>query len=374
MTGLPGKPDLGTLEARVVHTAFDQAGEFECSNELFNRIQRNTLWSYISNFVGYPTDCPHREKNGWTGDAHLAAETGLFNFDAASAYAKWLNDLKDEQRPTGELPGIVPTSGWGYQWGNGPAWDSAYVLIPWYLYQYCGDTRILAEHYDRLKLYVDYLTSKAKGHIVAIGLGDWAPAKTTTPEKVTSTGYYYVDALIVSKAAALLGKTEDAKKYADLAAAIRDAFNQEFYDPQDGSLCRRHADRDELRAVPRSRPGPGATTKSWPSWWRAIQAKDGHLDAGILGTKYLIDASDRRRPGRCRLRHGHQDRLPELGPLARTGRDHALGAVGRQRLAQSHHVRPHQRLVLSGRWPASIRTPRRWASSISSSSRSFSAM
>ena len=155
---------------------------------LFNRIQRNTLWSYISNFVGYPTDCPHREKNGWTGDAHLAAETGLYNFDAASAYTKWLDDLKDEQRPSGELPGIVPTSGWGYQWGNGPAWDSAYLLIPWYLYQYRGDTRILAEHYDRLKLYVDYLTSKAKGHIVAIGLGDWAPAKTTTPVEVTFSG------------------------------------------------------------------------------------------------------------------------------------------------------------------------------------------
>ena len=105
VTGLPGKPNLNALEARVVHTAFDQAGTFECSNELFNHIQRNTLWSYVSNFVGYPTDCPHREKNGWTGDAHLAAETGLYNFDAASAYTKWLNDLKDEQRPTGELAG-----------------------------------------------------------------------------------------------------------------------------------------------------------------------------------------------------------------------------------------------------------------------------
>ena len=133
VTGLPGKPDLNTLEARVVHTSFERAGSFECSNDLLNRIQQNTLWSYISNFLGYPTDCPHREKNGWTGDAHLAAETGLYNFHSAPAYAKWLNDLKDEQRPSGELPGIVPTSGWGYQWGNGPAWDSAYVLIPWYL-------------------------------------------------------------------------------------------------------------------------------------------------------------------------------------------------------------------------------------------------
>ncbi len=289
VTGLPGKPNLNALEARVVHTAFDEAGTFECSNELFNRIQRNTLWSYVSNFVGYPTDCPHREKNGWTGDAHLAAETGLYNFDAASAYTKWLNDLKDEQRPTGELPGIVPTSGWGYQWGNGPAWDSAYVLIPWYLYQYRGDTRILAEHYDRLRLYVDYLTSKAKNHIVAIGLGDWAPAKTTTAEKVTSTGYYYRDALIVAKAAALLGKTEDAKQYDDLAAAIRDAFHKEFYDPKT-SLYAGGTQTAMSCALYHSLVPPAERAKVLGKLVEMIQAKDGHLDAGILGTKYLIDS------------------------------------------------------------------------------------
>jgi len=288
-TGLPGKPDLGTLEARVVHTAFDRAGAFECSNDLFNRIQRNTLWSYVSNFVGYPTDCPHREKNGWTGDAHLAAETGLYNFDAAAAYTKWLDDLKDEQRPTGELPGIVPTSGWGYQWGNGPAWDSAYVLIPWYLYQYRGDTRILAEHYDRLKLYVDYLTSKAKNGSVAIGLGDWAPAKTTTPEKITSTGYYYCDALIVSQAAALLGKAEDAKKYADLAAAIRDAFNREFYDHKTG-LYAGGTQTAMSCALYHGLVPPQERAKVLGRLVEAIRAKDGHLDAGILGTKYLIDS------------------------------------------------------------------------------------
>ncbi|MCU0913467.1 MAG: glycoside hydrolase family 78 protein [Planctomycetes bacterium] len=289
VTGLPGKPNASALEARVVHTAFDPAGTFECSNDLFNRIQRNTLWSYVSNFVGYPTDCPHREKNGWTGDAHLAAETGLYNFEAAAAYAKWLNDFRDEQRPTGELPGIVPTSGWGYQWGNGPAWDSAYVLIPWYLYQYRGDTRILADHYDRLKLYVDYLTSKAQNHIVTIGLGDWAPAKTTTPEKVTSTGYYYRDALIVSQAAALLGKTEDARKYGDLAAAIRNAFHQEFYDPQTG-LYAGGTQTAMSCALYHGLVPPEERARVVGKLVESIQAKDGHLDAGILGTKYLIDA------------------------------------------------------------------------------------
>jgi alpha-L-rhamnosidase len=292
VTGLPGKPGLDTLEARVVGTAFDRAGTFECSNDLFNRIQQATLWSYVSNFVGYPTDCPHREKNGWTGDAHLAAETGLYNFHAAPAYAKWLNDLKDEQRDSGALPGIVPTSGWGYHWGNGPAWDSAYVLIPWYLYEYRGDTRALAEHYNRLKRYVDYLTSKAENHIVAIGLGDWAPARTTTPEKVTSTGYYYRDALIVAKAASLLGKTADARKYAELAQSIRDAFNREFYDPNTW----RYAGGTQTAmscALYHGLVSPAEQKKIVGRLVEIIQANDGYLDAGILGTKYLIDSLTR---------------------------------------------------------------------------------
>ena len=288
-TGLPGKPSLETLDARVVHTAFDPAGSFECSNELFNRIQRNALWSYVSNFHGYPTDCPHREKNGWTGDAHLAAETGLYNFHSAPAYAKWLNDLKDEQRDSGELPGIVPTSGWGYHWGNGPAWDSAYVLIPWYLYEYRGDRRILAEHYDRLKRYVDYLTSKAENHIVSIGLGDWAPAKSTTPEKVTSTGDYYRDALIVSRAAGLLGKAEDARKYGDLAVKIRDAFNREFYDARTG-LYDGGTQTAMSCALYHGLVPPQEQQRVVSNLVTMIEKNDGHLDAGILGTKYLIDS------------------------------------------------------------------------------------
>ncbi len=296
VSGLPGEPSLDALRGRVVHTSFEPAGSFECSNDLFNRIQSNTLWSYIGNFHGYPTDCPHREKNGWTGDAHLAAEQGLLNFDSAAAYAKWMGDLYDEQRESGELPGIVPTSGWGYAWGNGPAWDSAYLLIPWYLYQYRGDVRILATHYDRHKRYVDYLTSKAEDGIVGIGLGDWVPAKTATPENVTSTGYYYRDAVIVSQTARLLGRDDDARRYAELAAGIKDAFNRAFYDPNTGLYaggtqtamsCALYQGLvpDDLRA------------RTVENLVNNIESQGGHLDAGILGTKYLLNSlTDAGRP------------------------------------------------------------------------------
>ena len=162
VTGFPGRPALDNLCA-AFHPLGDvpAAGEFACSNPLLNRIRRAARWSFLSNLQGIPTDCPHREKNGWTGDAHLAAEQAQFNFFPAPVHQKWINDLGDEQRPTGALPGIVPTSGWGYALGNGPAWDSAFLLIPYYEYLYYGDTENFRRHYDGMKRYVDYLTSRA---------------------------------------------------------------------------------------------------------------------------------------------------------------------------------------------------------------------
>ncbi len=100
-------------------------------------------------------DCPHREKNGWTADAHLSAEQMLFNFNPMTCYSKWLEDFIDIQRPSGQLPGIITTGGWGFNWGSGPGWDSAIILIPWYIYLYCGDKLILDRLYSSMKLYVD---------------------------------------------------------------------------------------------------------------------------------------------------------------------------------------------------------------------------
>lgn len=299
VTGFPGKPSLENLTACVVNTSFDTAGTFECSKDMFNKIQQCTLWSYISNFHGYPTDCPHREKQGWTGDAHLAAETGLYNFASQPAYTKWMNDFKDEQRPAGDLPGIVPTGGWGYeiiwekgrewQGGFGPAWDSAYVLIPWYLYLYCGDVRILAEHYDGMKRYLDNLTSNyTDDYIAYIGLSDWCPVEERTPKQLTSTGYYFRDTVVLSRIAQLLNKPEDAAKYAELALKIKDAFNRHFFDAntcqyaggtQTALSCALYQDLVE----------PQNRQRVLDNLVSNIERHNWHLDAGILGTKYLLN-------------------------------------------------------------------------------------
>ncbi|MCL2347120.1 MAG: glycoside hydrolase family 78 protein [Planctomycetaceae bacterium] len=288
ITGMTQPPKEDGIVACAVNTDFKQTGHFECSSELFNKIQQATLWSYRSNYAdGYPTDCPHREKNGWTGDAHLAAEQAQYNWQNVAAYEKWMQDFRDEQRPDGNLPGIVPTSGWGYAWGNGPAWDSAFVIIPWYLYIYQGDTRVLEKNYDQMKKYVDYMASRAhENGLVDHGLGDWVFAKTETPVVVTSSGYYYVDTMIVAQAAKILGKTDDAKRYAERAAKIRDAYNRELKKENGvysiGSQTAQSCAIHQRLADPADYP---AITKRL---LEQVAAANDHLDVGILGAKYLF--------------------------------------------------------------------------------------
>ncbi|MFZ4396876.1 MAG: family 78 glycoside hydrolase catalytic domain [Kiritimatiellia bacterium] len=284
--GLPCEPALNTLRGRVVHTAFDEAGGVETSSETLNRLQACTRWAYIGNFVGFPTDCPHREKNGWTGDAHLAAETGLWNFGAASAYGEWLDSIADCQRPNGQLPAIVPCSGWGYNWGSGPAWDSVLILIPWYIYLYTGDRSHIDRLYPAMARYVAYLGTLATGHIVQFGLGDWCSVdKRNVPAAITSTAYYYADTCLLARCARLTGRDREAADYEALAARIRAAFNAAFYRGNgvyaDGQMtalaCAVYQGlvEDDQRAAVVSRLA------------EAVERNNYKVEFGILGAKYV---------------------------------------------------------------------------------------
>jgi len=289
VTGFPGRPTLDSLRAKFIHSAVPRAGEFTCSNPLLNAIKRAADWSFLSNFQGIPTDCPHREKNGWTGDAQLACEQAQFSFFPAPVHQKWLNDLGDEQKPSGQLPGIVPTSGWGYTWGNGPAWDSAFLLIPYYEYVYYGDTENFRRHYDGLKRYVDYLTSRAHDGIVKIGLNDWAPWKTKTEAGITDTAYYYVDTKIVALSAELLGQKDDARKYTELAGAIKAAFNQKFFQPDTG-LYDNGSQTALSCALYQGLVEPENKARVVTNLVAAVERANNHIDTGILGAKYLLNA------------------------------------------------------------------------------------
>jgi len=223
------------IEARVVHTDVKDAGDFQCSNVLFNRILHNYRWSQRSNMhCGVPSDCPHRERVGYTGDGHTSAEAAIFNFDMSRFYTKWLRDISDAQNSdTGSVPHSAPFEGGG----GGPPWGSAFVILPWLLYLYYGDRRVLEEHYTGMKRWVEYLKTRTDKDGIVIceepgdwDLGEWATLdRVEIPPALVNTCYYAHVAQLMEKSAAVLGNTQDSAWFHSLADAAATAVNRRFF-------------------------------------------------------------------------------------------------------------------------------------------------
>jgi alpha-L-rhamnosidase len=278
-----------SLTGYFMHSDVPPVGNINSSNPTLNKLWWATNNSYLSNLFGYPTDCPQREKNGWTGDAHIAIETGLYNFDGITIYEKWMADHRDEQQANGVLPAIIPTSGWGYEWANGPDWTSTIAIIPWNIYLFYGDTTLLSRCYGNIRRYVDHITEISPTGLTTWGLGDWVPVKSKTPVEFTSTAYYYTDVLILANAAKLLGKADDHATYSALANTIKNAFNAKYLHAKTGSYG--SGLQTELSAalywglVPDSIKAKVATNLA-----KRVQADNNHLDVGLLGTKTILNA------------------------------------------------------------------------------------
>tara|TARA_R110000868_G_scaffold131361_2_gene341375 strand:+ start:14457 stop:17108 length:2652 start_codon:yes stop_codon:yes gene_type:complete len=272
-----------------MHSDVKTVGSIDCSNETINKIWKATNTSYLSNLYGYPTDCPQREKNGWTGDAHIAIETGLYNFDGITIYEKWLADHRDEQQENGVLPSIIPTWGWGYEWGNGPDWTSTIAIIPWEIYQFYGDSHALEINYPNIKKYVDHITSLSPYGTTDWGLGDWIPVGDVTPIEFTSSIYYYVDTNILAKTAKLLGKDDDYNTYSDLAETIKNAINKKYLNRETGIYGSGY--QTELSAalywgiVPNDLKEKVAYNLA-----TRVLADNKHLNVGLLGSKTILNA------------------------------------------------------------------------------------
>jgi len=290
VSGYIGELTAEKITALAASTDFKERGRFTCSSDLVNQLQHNTLWSFRSNYFGYPTDCPQREKNGWSGDAQIAVETGLWNFHSGGAYEKYIRDMADELRPDGNMAAIIPTSQWGYQGSyNGPDWIGAYIILPWQLYIYDGNLQVLEAHYEGMKRMHEWFKAHTENHILSMGLGDWAPYESKTPVPLTSTAYYYHFTLILAQSAELLGRDEDAGFFSGLAADIRLAFNREFYDEKTGKYAEGTQtaqsaalyfglvdDRDKKNVL-------NVLTAN-------VISRDYHIDTGILGAKFLLHA------------------------------------------------------------------------------------
>ena len=158
----------------VLSTDVNKRSQFECSDEVLNKIYDITINADLSNFHHFPTDCPHREKNGWTGDVAASAQQLLLSFDCKDNLTVWLESLRCAQLDSGMLPGIAPTTGWGYEWGNGPFWDQAATVVPYYIRKYDNDITAAAECADMISRYLRYIASRRDERgLVEVGLGDW---------------------------------------------------------------------------------------------------------------------------------------------------------------------------------------------------------
>ena len=286
-----------SVEARHARTGVAVTGGFECSDPLLNRIHSNVTWTFASSLQGYPQDAADRsERVGWLGDP--VADDFSFTFDDVTFWSKWLDDLADSQLPSGDLPVISPLH-WRrtydcYLWY--PVWKSSYPIVAWDVYLESGDARVLECHYDRIESLVRFLQGRADGHLLAGGLGDHmepqpdgtsAFAPVRTPSGLTSTAYYFRDARILARAAAVLGDEPRAEQYSRLAADIRAAVNERYFDAETANYA---TGSQGSNAIPLAL---GLVPTGYED---AVLANivsdiennhDGHLSTGMLGTDAL---------------------------------------------------------------------------------------
>lgn len=171
---LEGQAVSETLTMLAASSSFKERGKFECSDPVMNKLRDMSRVSDLANFYYFPTDCPHREKNGWTGDAAVSAERLILTLTPEKSYLEWLRNICAAQAPDGSLPGIIPTGGWGFEWGNGPAWDNVMTELCWQIYRMRGDLEPARVCSESMLRYLSYLSQvRRPDGLVEIGLGDW---------------------------------------------------------------------------------------------------------------------------------------------------------------------------------------------------------
>jgi alpha-L-rhamnosidase len=293
ITGLTQAPTLDALTAQLVRSDVERVGQFSSSDPLLNRIHHTALWSYESNLMSVPLDCPIREKAGWTGDAHAALVTGNYNFNMETFWPKYLGDFKTALFVA---PTVVP----GKRTGGGKVdWAVAEVFIAWEHYRHHGDKQLLEDQYRSLTKYMDFGQTQMSKYLISKGYGDWcdpvrAPGTPRvggrgTPQWtkpiVTSTALFTQAANYMTNIAEVLDKQADVGKYQKLYDNLSENFHQAFYDPKTGHYGSQTADSmaiafgitpPELRQTVSN-----ALEKDVRENWQ------GHSSVGALGQTYL---------------------------------------------------------------------------------------
>lgn len=226
--------DLLTFE--VLSTETKKRAYFSCSNDTLNTIYNMAVESDLSNYQHIITDCPHREKCGWTGDISVSAHQFLLSFNCVENLKMWLQQARYSQTEKGALPCVIPSSGWGYNWGNGPVWDSAILNVVYHIYKYYGRVDVIEENADMIIRYLRYIADRRdeKG-LIAVGLPDWCqPGKKDSqpdsPLVFTDSSQIYHSALRSAFLFEIIGRNNDAEYARKLGAEMKKSIRNNLID------------------------------------------------------------------------------------------------------------------------------------------------
>lgn len=287
---LPGQ-QAADFTAVALYSDVPPAGTFACSDPMINRLQQNLLWSLKGNFFDIPSDCPQRsERLGWTADAHAFFRTAAFNRNVNTFFAKWLLDLKADQRSDGSVPNIIPNV---YQnqtklRKQGVAgWGDAAVIIPWQHFLVYGDTGILRNQYASMKAWVDYIQDNSSDGLWTVkGYGDWLAPGDSTSLPLIDQCFWAQSARLLAQTAVILNQPDDAGRYAAMEKAVTQALLQNYIDAEGKAVT--HTQTAYVLLLAFDLLPQHLQQKAVEHLVTLIQENGNHLATGFLGTPYLL--------------------------------------------------------------------------------------
>lgn len=310
--------------AHAVYSEMPVTGQFECGNADVNQLVKNSIWSQKGNFCDIPTDCPTRERAGWTGDMGVFIDTGLTLMDCEPVVEKWLAECRLNQYPDGRMANIAPpTSRPGYMTPMlcmSAGWGDAAILVPYALYKRTGDRKILEDNYEMMQKWYAFLFGRAQQtteeqqageyakYTVLNGLdyGEWCEPGITpmqammNPRKSVGTAYLAHSGKLLAEIAAVLDKPEDAARYGDIAEKARLAYRAAF--TANGTI---NSDRqcEYVRAIAFGLLDEAESQTAADQLNRMVLENGCHLNTGFLSTPFL-----------CKVlaEHGHTDTAYKL--------------------------------------------------------------
>ena len=319
--GHRGDLAAGDVTGVVVHTDLPRTGWFTCSDDRVNALHEAAVWSLRGNACDIPTDCPHRERAGWTGDWQLYVPTAAFLYDVAGFSAKWLRDVAADQWDDGTIANMspaAPAEGPGGPAGflNGSAgWGDAIVIVPWEIYRAYGDVQLLAGLWPNMVRWLDRTqrlaaagrhpsrTGPVRPHErylwdTGFHWGEWLePGDDMSgpfeefagrDKSDVATAYYARSADLMSRIAAVLGRGPDSARYAELAASVRAAWQAEFIGA-DGDV-RPATQANIVRALTFGLLPSQLREQAAAQLVRLIREAGTHLGTGFLATADLLPA------------------------------------------------------------------------------------